>query len=751
VNRSLRIYIAIVSAAFWSALAAAIATGSLSGIHDPELLAPLFGLAVAVEAMGVRKQENTIGFSAVAHLATAVLFGPVAAAAIAAFAVVLVDGIRTRQIMFILMNSSMFGIAAWAAGTAFQVSGGTVGSVTPSEAVPLMLLVATRLLVNELIFSGALAMMRASFARVLRANLRDSFGQSVGEGCLGVLLAFGYTGDRWVILPFLLPLLAALYQAQASFERLKRETKAALDAFAGVIDERDPLTTQHSERVAALVEQFVEAIELPEREAQRLVDAARFHDLGKVAVDVATLSKEGRLSEDELRAIRSHPRLSARLLAPFGFAEQMALYAELHHERYDGRGYYAVSQREIPVEAHVLIAADSYDAMTSKRAYRPALSPQEAVAELRDKAGSQFHPLVAQAFAAMIEGADVPAAMGKTQLNALRAEFSRISVMPRIDPAVLLNPGHMAVNFAALALVAFGIPRVPLWVAGAFAAAGAVATAWTIASDVAARRRSSLAAAALEAEASPAEALGAAGLRCWTVWLRFKRESFEYEPIQASGAGVDEEAVREICKRALRPGARGERGQLSNGSWIEITPGDMDTPRLAVAASRRLSTFEAALVGRIADAARPSLPSEQPVELRVLDGDQRRTGGGWQAAAIVVDLNAFENVRVVSGQLSAERVVAEARIRLKGLLRDGDLLHHLGEDRFGVVIGVTERSQVDAVVRRMDSALRDVPVPHRADPIRPAIRVPSDAECRADQELRALLAQYAPDRARKAG
>jgi GGDEF domain-containing protein len=605
--------------------------------------------------------------------------------------------------------------------------------------------------VNEAIFSGALAMMRASFPRVLRDNLRDSFGQSIGEGCLGVLLAFGYTGDRWVILPFLLPLLAALYQAQASFERLKRETKAALDAFAGVIDERDPLTTQHSERVAALVEQFVEAIELPEREAQRLVDAARFHDLGKVAVDVATLSKEGRLTDDELRAIRSHPRLSARLLAPFGFAEQMSLYAELHHERYDGRGYYAVSQREIPVEAHVLIAADSYDAMTSKRAYRPALTPQEAVAELRDKAGSQFHPLVAQAFAAMIEGGDVNAAMGKKQLTALRTEFSRIAVIPRIDRAAVLNPGHLSVTFAAFGLVAFGIPGAPLWVAGACATAAATAMGWTIASGISARRRSTAVMSALATGASPAEALAAGGIQCWTVWLQFKRESFEYQPIQPSGPEADEEAVREVCKRALRPGTRGQRGQLSNGSWVEITPGDVETPRLAVAADRWLSAFEIELVARVADAARGALPATQPAELRVLEGDQRRKAGAWQPAAIIVDLNVFENVRVVSGQLSAERVVAEARIRLKALLRDGDLIHHMGEDRFGVVIGVTDRSQVDAVVRRMDGALRDVPVPHRADPICPAIRVPTDAECRSNDELRALIAQYAPDRARKAG
>ena len=750
-NRSLRIYIAIVSAAFWLALIAAIARGALSGIDQPALLAPLFGLAVAVEAMGVRKQENTIGFSAVAHLATAVLFGPVAAAAIAGLAVVLVDGIRTRQTMFILMNSSMFGIAAWAAGLAFQATGGTVGVVTPSEAVPLMALIATRLVVNEVIFSGALAAMGASFPRVLRDNLRDSFGQSIGEGCLGVLLAFGYTGERWVILPFLLPLLAALYQAQASFERLKRETKAALDAFAGVIDERDPLTTQHSERVAALVEQFVEAIQLPERESQRLVDAARFHDLGKVAVDVATLSKEGRLTEEELRAIRSHPRLSARLLAPFGFAEQISLYAELHHERYDGRGYYAVSQREIPVEAHVLIAADSYDAMTSKRAYRPALTPQEAVAELRDKAGSQFHPLVSQAFAAMIEGADVPTAMGGKQLNALRAEFSRIPTLPRPSLSNLLNPGHLAVNFAALALVAFGIPGAPRWGAGALAGAAVLTAAWTVAVEVASRRRRSAALAALARGASPADALAAAGLDCWAVWLQFRRESFEYEPVLRSGRPASDDAVAEMCKRALRPGVRGQRGQLSTGEWIEITSGGPDSLRLAVAATKRPSQFETELIAQISQQAAPSIPVGGPVELRVLEGDQRKQTGLWQAVAIVVDLNAFENVRVVSGQLSAERVVAEARIRLKTLLRDGDVLAHLGEDRFGVVIGVTDRSQVDAVMRRMDASLRDVPVPHRADPIQPTVRVPSDAEVRGDEELRALMAQYGPQRAREAG
>ena len=94
---------------------------------------------------------------------------------------VLVDGIRSRRTHFILLNSAMFGTAAWTAGLAYEATGGTVGTVVPSNLLPLVAMVATRLIVNEAIFSGAVSMMHASFRRALRDNLRDSFGQSVGE------------------------------------------------------------------------------------------------------------------------------------------------------------------------------------------------------------------------------------------------------------------------------------------------------------------------------------------------------------------------------------------------------------------------------------------------------------------------------------------------------------------------------------------------------------------------------------------
>ena len=167
---------------------------------------------------------------------------------------------------------------------------------------------------------------------------------AVGEGSLGVLVAFGF-GASPMLLPFLLPLLAALFFSRANLERLRRETQRALQAMADVVDARDPSTTEHSERVAELVERFVAALDLPRRESERLVAAARFHDLGKIAVDTRTLAAADRLTEDEVAQIRMHPRLSAQLLRPFSFAREISEFAALHHERWDGTGYFGVDGR----------------------------------------------------------------------------------------------------------------------------------------------------------------------------------------------------------------------------------------------------------------------------------------------------------------------------------------------------------------------------------------------------------------------
>ncbi len=128
------------------------------------------------------------------------------------------------------------------------------------------------------------------------------------------------------------------------------------------------------------------------------------HDVGKLAIPDSILNKPGRLTDDELREVRAHPELGARMVA-LDPALRPALPAVLHHhERWDGAGYPSgKSGAAIPFEARILAVVDSYDAMTSDRPYRAALPTEQAVFEVERCAGTQFDPDVAVAFLAAWE------------------------------------------------------------------------------------------------------------------------------------------------------------------------------------------------------------------------------------------------------------------------------------------------------------------------------------------------------------
>jgi HD-GYP domain-containing protein (c-di-GMP phosphodiesterase class II) len=646
----------------------------------------------------------------------------------------------------VFLNSAIFAFSAAAGGIAFLVAGGTVGPLTERDLVPAVVLVGVRFVTNEVLLGIAISFDTGiRLLRLLRDDLRDLAGAAVCEGCLGVMVAFGYTGRHWIILPFLLPLLVALYRAQLSLGRLGRETAAALSAFAGVIDERDPSTASHSKRVAAYVERFVAAIQLPDREATRLVQAARYHDLGKVNIDESTLSRPGRLSEQELRKIRSHPALSARLLSPFHFAQEMALYAELHHERYDGTGYYSVPQREIPIEAHVLILADSFDAMTSVRAYRPALTTPEAVEELRDKAGSQFHPLVAQAFAVMVEGRDVQAAMGPVQLAALRAEFSRVATIQLPSFRSLAQPRMLTVALAAATAVSVGEPVAPAVLSFVVGALAIVAGATTIAAGIRERRRRRSAYAALAGGASTTVALAAAGLDGWVGWLHWNESAERYEIAVDGESAPAQHDLEDVRLRAARVGPAGRSATLESGLCYTITPVAAGRPRLVVMTHDQLSGFETALVDEIAEAAAASAP--EPIGRGEPDGcDGQISNGANAKRSLVVELRAFESLRAVAGQLSAERVVAQAASRLAGVVRQVDRCRQVGDDQFVVTVSVSGPGEIEAVSERVRTALSGLPVPRRAAPIQPSVRLiasdhgvgePAGWSGRLDDDLRA--------------
>ena len=135
--------------------------------------------------------------------------------------------------------------------------------------------------------------------------------------------------------------------------------------------------------------------------------AAFLHDVGKVAVSQATLSKPGRLSDAQVDEIRLHPGVGSTMLLHAGLGEE-ALWVRHHHERLDGAGYPdGLEADEIPLEARIIFVADAFEAMTSDRPYRPGMEIPEALDELRRCAGTQFEPRIVDALERLVGAGDL--------------------------------------------------------------------------------------------------------------------------------------------------------------------------------------------------------------------------------------------------------------------------------------------------------------------------------------------------------
>jgi putative nucleotidyltransferase with HDIG domain len=135
---------------------------------------------------------------------------------------------------------------------------------------------------------------------------------------------------------------------------------------------------------------------------------ALLHDIGKIGVSDAVLRKPGPLTAEEFEQIKRHPGLGARILRQVPFLSPHLSIVELHHERPDGRGYpFGLRADDIPLAARIVHVADAFDAITSARAYRPARTHGEALAELRRGSGTQFDPVSVDALVAALPSATV--------------------------------------------------------------------------------------------------------------------------------------------------------------------------------------------------------------------------------------------------------------------------------------------------------------------------------------------------------
>lgn len=166
--------------------------------------------------------------------------------------------------------------------------------------------------------------------------------------------------------------------------------------FSNIIGARDEYTQGHSHHVAVIAEAIAKLV-APHLDIPRLVQAALFHDIGKIYVPEAILNKDGPLDSEEWEAMRRHPEDGMRLLRGSSF-ECMCDAILYHHERVDGKGYYGLSGDKIPLEARIIAVADTFSALRTYRIYRPAMSIGKTMSIMREAAGTQLDAGIVEAF-----------------------------------------------------------------------------------------------------------------------------------------------------------------------------------------------------------------------------------------------------------------------------------------------------------------------------------------------------------------
>jgi putative nucleotidyltransferase with HDIG domain len=187
------------------------------------------------------------------------------------------------------------------------------------------------------------------------------------------------------------------------FEDTQRIYYETLKSLAKALEARDDYTRGHSERVADFSLAVAKELNLPDEECNIIYNSALLHDIGKIGVRDEVLLKPRRLTESEMEIIRKHPTYGKAILGPLKFLGEVSELVKYHHERWDGSGYPTGLKREdIPLASRIIGVADAYDAMTSTRPYRKALSHEQAIAEITKQNDVQFDPKIVEAFLKII-------------------------------------------------------------------------------------------------------------------------------------------------------------------------------------------------------------------------------------------------------------------------------------------------------------------------------------------------------------
>jgi hypothetical protein len=354
--------------------------------------------------------------------------------------------IRERRVLIPTVNWGQAIVAATIAGLVLEPFLTPVAAWQTRDVAMAALGAAIAAVVHTAINLGLVAYA----ARIFYAGRRLRPWSGLGElttshvvmGALGGLLGATYHLEP-AILPLIFVVFVIGYLAFASYGELREAHEATLRGFVKALEAKDLYTRGHTERVAYFSQLIGRELGYSGTQLQKLRWAALIHDVGKLAVPRDLIRKKGRLTEREYGELQRHAHVVEDILAEVEFLRPMVEIASGHHSHFDGAGYggrgHAHGARP-PQEACILAVADAFDAMTSTRSYRMALTQDYAFSELKRNAGTQFDPVVVEAFERALhktgERYGSPSLDDETQARRL-AELRKVmaELVPGLDPA----------------------------------------------------------------------------------------------------------------------------------------------------------------------------------------------------------------------------------------------------------------------------------------------------------------------------
>ncbi len=397
-------------------IAGLIMLGVLSRAHPVHLsvyLPLMMVAAILSEHFAPIIRGHSASISLPLAVAAMALQGPVAAAVVAGVSALRRDSLSSLRLFVVtVFNLGQYLTIFCISGMAYVELGGplldagTVRQFTlrdfPQSLVPMMVAVLVCAVGNVLVTAvGISTLYRAS----LKATVRDisPYGASLlALGFVGYLMAQVVSSNPFALPLFLFPLMLArqVYQRYADLDDAYLDTVRSL---IGALEAKDPYTRGHSERVAEYALKLGKALGKDERTLQMLETSALLHDIGKISLASDLLTKRERLDDTEILLMREHPIKGADMVVRIPPLKSLGEPIRRHHEWFDGSGYPdGMTGPEMPLIARVLALADAYDAMTTDRPYRPAMSPSAAADELIRCAGVQFDPSLTELFVSVV-------------------------------------------------------------------------------------------------------------------------------------------------------------------------------------------------------------------------------------------------------------------------------------------------------------------------------------------------------------